>query len=27
VVGKRAEADATLQRMAADVQALLPRRS
>ena len=26
VVGKRAEADATLQRMAADVQALLPRR-
>jgi multiple sugar transport system substrate-binding protein len=27
VVGKRAEADATLQRMAPDVQALLPRRS
>jgi multiple sugar transport system substrate-binding protein len=27
VVGKRAEADATLQRMAADVQALLPLRS
>ena len=27
VVGKRAEADATLQRMTADVQALLPRGS
>ena len=27
VVAKRAEADATLTRMAADVQALLPRRS